>query len=444
MPTIIKNYRNSFIDVTNDEIRMLMDPWVSTANVGSWAASKNGDKYILNSIKKREIDYIYISHLHTDHFDSKFLKKIRNNQKKKIKIIIKKFNDNRLKNQILLNGFQESEILDIPEFEIFYLGENSKMIILPQMSTSNTKNEYINYDLDTSCVFIDENVALYNQVDNPYSEKDLKFIIKKLQKKIQTNFDLAFIPYCAASEYPQSFINLKRLSEKNKLIDFAIKHFLSIARNTGAKNVIPAGGTYLLDNIFSSLNKFLAVPKFNRVNEIYKLSKNRFKLIDPEKFFFIAEKKIIKLQKINFKKNFQSIIVKSKNNIEYNKIEVSFSKKKIIRIIKKLEENIPSFRKNLYDMTKTAIEIHVWPKQPILINNLLKHQAPISHKIIFNKEKKIKLKIHLYYKLLLSIIYGKVSWNSVANHCLYEREPNIYDPDAVFWMNFYKFLNKKI
>ena len=86
MPTIIKNYRNSFIDVINDEIRMLMDPWVSTANVGSWAASKNGDKYILNSIKKRDIDYIYISHLHTDHFDSKFLKKIRNNQKKNLKL----------------------------------------------------------------------------------------------------------------------------------------------------------------------------------------------------------------------------------------------------------------------------------------------------------------------------------------------------------------------
>jgi L-ascorbate metabolism protein UlaG (beta-lactamase superfamily) len=306
MPTVIKNYRNSFIEVVNEEMRLLMDPWVSTANAGSWAASKEGDKYILNSIKKREIDYIYISHLHTDHFDLKFLNKIRSNQKKRFKIIIKKFKDNRLKNQIFSNGFQESEILDIPEFEIFYLGDNSKIIILPQMSSSNTKNEYINYDLDTSCVFIDENVALYNQVDNPYSVKDLKFIIKKLQKKIQTNFDLAFIPYCAASEYPQSFINLKRLNEKNRLIDFRIKQFLSIARNIEAKNIIPAGGTYLLDNIFSSLNKFLAIPKFNKVNEIYKISKNRFNLINPEKFFFVAEKKIIKfikLERFNLKIN---------------------------------------------------------------------------------------------------------------------------------------------
>jgi hypothetical protein len=45
----------------------------------------------------------------------------------------------------------------------------------------------------------------------------------------------------------------------------------------------------------------------------------------------------------------------------------------------------------------------------------------------------------MYYKLLLGIIHNLVSWNEVQNHCLYERKPNIYDPDSVFWMNLYKF-----
>ena len=40
MATVVKNYRNSFIEVINEEIRILMDPWVTTANEGSWAASK--------------------------------------------------------------------------------------------------------------------------------------------------------------------------------------------------------------------------------------------------------------------------------------------------------------------------------------------------------------------------------------------------------------------
>ena len=253
-------------------------------------------------------------------------------------------------------------------------------------------------------------------------------------------FRISFCPTSHASR------QRKRLKEKNKVIDLSVKKFLSIAKNITVKNVIPAGGTYLLDSIFSNLNKFLAIPNYSTVNKIYKRSKSRFKLINPEKFFFIAEKNKIKLAKNNFKKNFQSAITKSENNIEYNKIKVKFSKNKIIKIIKKLEENIPSFRKNLYDSLKTEIELNVWSKQPVLIKNLLKLPPPISHKIIFKKEKKrgIKLKIHIYYKVLLSIIYGKVSWNNVQNHCLYERKPNIYEPDVIFWMNFYKFINKKI
>ena len=132
MSTVIKHYRNSFIDITNDKIRILMDPWLYTANEGSWAASKNGDNYIFDSLKNKKVDYIYISHLHTDHFDLKFLKKLKKKQKKNFKIIIKKFKDNRLKNTLISNGFISKDIIDIPEYEIYKLKDQAKIIILPQ------------------------------------------------------------------------------------------------------------------------------------------------------------------------------------------------------------------------------------------------------------------------------------------------------------------------
>ena len=114
-------------------------------------------------------------------------------------------------------------------------------------------------------------------------------------------------------------------------------------------------------------------------------------------------------------------------------------KKKINDVLKKLESGMPDFKKILYDKTKTEIKINVWPTQPILINNLQNKKPYLEHKIIFKKKKKIKLKIHIYYKLLLGIVNNSISWNEVQNHCLYERRPNVYDPDAVFWMNLYKF-----
>ena len=142
MSTVIKHYRNSFIDITSDKIRILMDPWLYTANEGSWAASKNGDNYIFDSLKTKKVDYIYISHLHTDHLDLKFLKKLKKKQKKNFKIIIKKFKDNRLKNTLISNGFISKDIIDVPEYEIYKLKDQAKIIILPQVSSQSQQGPF--------------------------------------------------------------------------------------------------------------------------------------------------------------------------------------------------------------------------------------------------------------------------------------------------------------
>ena len=49
MTTTIKHYRNSFLDIENKDLRLLIDPWLNTANEGSWAGSKSGDKLIFKS-----------------------------------------------------------------------------------------------------------------------------------------------------------------------------------------------------------------------------------------------------------------------------------------------------------------------------------------------------------------------------------------------------------
>ncbi len=440
MTTTIKHYRNSFLDIENKDLRLLIDPWLNTANEGSWAGSKSGDKLIFKSLNNKEVDFIYISHLHTDHFDQKFLIDLKKNQKKKFKFIIKRFKDNRLKNYIINCGFKKEFIIDLDEFEILNLNKKSKFVILPQESSSNTPSHYIKYDLDTSCVFIDENVRLYNQVDNPYSLADIKRVMKKLKKKIDIKFDLAFIPYCAASEYPQSFINLNRIKEKNNIISSRLKKFINIGKNINCKTVIPAGGSYLLDNIFSNLNKYLAVPNFKTIKNIFEKNKPKnFSIVDTNKFYFLANKHTIKLKENFYSDQFKSKLSSNKKNISYNKIKDNFSLKKIQETLMTLEKNMPDFKKNLYDKTASEIEMNIWPRQPVLIKNLKKKDADLKHKVFFNKRKKRKLKIHIYYKLLLGVINNKVSWNEVQNHCLYERQPNIYDPDTVMWLNLYKF-----
>jgi len=441
MSTTIKNHRNSFVDIQNEELRILMDPWINTANEGSWAGS-NGLKYIIKTLKKKPVDYMYISHLHTDHFDYKFLKDLKKYQKKKFNIIIKKFKDNRLKNKIKSEGFRD--IIDLEEYKILRLGKFSNFLILPQISASNTPNAYINYDLDTSCIFQDKNVNLYKQVDNAYSEQDIKSVLKELKKKkIDINFDLCFVPYCAASEYPQSFLKIDRKKEKDKITNQRLKKFFHLSGVLKCKNVIPAGGSYKLDSIFHKLNKFLAIPSFDEIKKKMIFNKiNTFNIYNSKKNFYLFNKKKLELVVNDSKDYFKNKISLSTKNITYFSSKDQFNKKKIKQKLEILDKNLIEFKKSLYRKTNSKIKFVIWKMHPLQIKNMVRNRNSIEHNVLekeIQKNDKNLLKIHIFYKALLSIIENKCSWNEIQNHCFFEREPNIYDPDTVFWINLYKF-----
>ena len=302
MTTKVYHYRNSFIDIQTENTRILMDPWVNPANLGAWAGC-DGARFIHKSQEINQVEYIYISHLHSDHYDEKFLKDMQKKQKKKIKFIIKKFRDGRLKEKLNNAGFK-GNIIEVLDYKKFKLNENEYLVILPQISASRTKNKLINYDLDTSCVFVNNDVALFNQVDNPYNQKNLKDVMKKLKKlNIPKKFDISFMPYCAASEYPQAYINLNRTKEKEKVIKRLFNLFFDLTKEIKTKAIVPAGGTYNLSLCYSRLNKYIAVPSNNDVEKMFLNKKVRTsKIYNNNKNYFIFNKHKIKLEKNFYKK----------------------------------------------------------------------------------------------------------------------------------------------
>ena len=86
-------------------VKILFDPWLIDGEYyGSWASYptvKDLDFGILD-----DIDYIYISHIHPDHFSRLTLSKID----KSIPILIHKFPAPFLKNNIERLGFSVTEI----------------------------------------------------------------------------------------------------------------------------------------------------------------------------------------------------------------------------------------------------------------------------------------------------------------------------------------------
>ena len=90
---IINHINNSFFLLKKNKVNIVFDPWIGEMpDTSTWSyPNTSGNKSILNKINP---ELIYISHLHSDHYDEQVLKKYR---KKKTKILIKKFPDQRLK-----------------------------------------------------------------------------------------------------------------------------------------------------------------------------------------------------------------------------------------------------------------------------------------------------------------------------------------------------------
>lgn len=439
--TTVKHYRNSFLDIYNSEIRIWMDPWINTAFSGIWAGCKSLN-FLKNELKKKPLDFIYLSHLHTDHFDIKLLLKLIKLNKKPIKFLVKEFKDRRLVNILVKNNINLNNIIEIKPYKIFNLSKTSKIILLPQISNSYTfSKKIISYDLDTSCIFYDNNIKIFNQVDNPYSVNDLKKILKKLKQiKFNASFDLSFLSYCGSSEYPFAYLNLNKKKEKDKLIKSQLDLFKKKIAIIESKFFIPAGGTYALDNIFNKLNRYLPIPKFKKI--LLSINKpDKKKIINTNKFYFISKNNKIQKYRSVFSKYFISSISNNVKNLDYNNIiNFKFNKKKIKNFINNLENNLSMDLKKKYNKLKTQIYLNIYDVQPLKIKNLKKYNKMISHKIIFSKHNKklIHLNIYFYYKAFLAFSLGKISFNNLQQHFLYKRNPNIYEPDALFFLNFYR------
>ena len=104
---IIKHINNSFFEITSERrFKLICDPWIGgMKDTGTWSyPNLSSNKNILNKLKP---DLVYISHLHSDHYDENIIKNLKNKKKKKTKFIVKKFRDQRLKNKIESLGIKK-------------------------------------------------------------------------------------------------------------------------------------------------------------------------------------------------------------------------------------------------------------------------------------------------------------------------------------------------
>ena len=106
-------YHNSAaVLIQNNDTKVLVDPWFLNGEYfGAWGIYP---PYDFKPEEFDDVDYIYISHIHPDHFSSKTLSKLN----KKIPVLIHNFQEKFLKHNIENLGFKVIELQNNKKMEL--------------------------------------------------------------------------------------------------------------------------------------------------------------------------------------------------------------------------------------------------------------------------------------------------------------------------------------
>jgi UDP-MurNAc hydroxylase len=433
----ITHLSNSFILIESQNVKICCDPWVGRANYGGWHSFPEYEKSeLINYVK--DCDIVYISHLHDDHLDTKFLKESGLYDKK---FIIKKFQYNTLYNR--LKSIGANQIYELEPFD-FFTYNGLKMSILPQMATNSSElDEDVEYDLDTSFIVADQDTVFFNQVDNPYSISD--YI--ELSKWIESNYGkitISALMAGAASEYPQAFLNINRLSEKDRIIKSELNRLVNVLQILKPIYYFAAGGTYFIPGNLYKLNSFLSLPNSEQIKnelDINNIS-TIFLELEGGKSITIdsSNKSFLSASMQNISNDVNISIDNHKNDLYDYEVEVNdIAFNSLVELFSKAKINWENELINKQIKIEQDLEFVVYNQMQLNDDLVTVSEEPVGVlKLRSNlEESKGLLKIHIDIRSIYLCLIRKKVWNgTIGALCLFERTPNIFYPSVTFSLNY--------
>jgi UDP-MurNAc hydroxylase len=230
----IQFVNHASVIITTNDAKILSDPWFfGGAFNDSWSLLPKANQ---DEINLDEIDYLFISHEHPDHFHFPTLKSLPDSFKKRVKILFQKNNSDKmieafkklgLNEIILLTNRENKKITPTTTVEIYQIGSMDSSLIV---SSNNEVIVNIN-DCEANsadCKYIKNKYKKINVVLNQFSMAgyegfpDFEFYLKrnaqrKLDQLIENHIDLdadVTIPFasnvyfsCEDNKYVNQFSN---------------------------------------------------------------------------------------------------------------------------------------------------------------------------------------------------------------------------------------------
>jgi UDP-MurNAc hydroxylase len=236
---------------------ILCDPWVNPgAFLGSWFQWPPLPANFENELLSEPCNGIYISHLHPDHYDPKFLAKYTRINPN-VPVYIAEFAHSWLKRSVSAVVDPRSSVIEIPALGTVEIDSGFTLKVFaadtcnPKVCGTNIpcQTEPKLRGIDSIGVFRGDGLTVLNANDG---------MGVQLVSRIAANVgkvDLIMGHYGGASPFPQCFPEVSNKAEAGmKVVEATCKMLISAAEAVEAKKIMPFAGQYILGGKLTHLN----------------------------------------------------------------------------------------------------------------------------------------------------------------------------------------------
>ena len=403
--------------------QVLCDPWIVDGVFnGSWChypKLKTTNKDIEN------VDAIYISHLHPDHFDERNF-----DFRKDIPLIVLDHGPNFLIKKLTFLGY--TNLIKIKNNETINYRE-FKITMFSPFAKHNFHDAKIGNLIDSAMLISCDEITALNANDNTPSIET--------SRALKANYgpiSLAMINYNAAGPYPSCFDNSKeseKLIEHHRILERNFTHLKKITEVMGPKFLLPFAGSYVLGGDLHYKNNYLGTTTWDNCAKW--LRKNNIK---PTKVVLLRENDLLNIENgISSKRYIPIDEIKMKNyiNKKLSKIKYPYQL-----------EPFPDKKEILVDVEQASISMNIRMERMgikstfnVILNIFnTKYQIyPTFKQIIASDSFKKKLECSCDERLLRNILDRKSHWNNaeIGAHISFIRIPNNYEPDLHTGLQFF-------
>ncbi len=261
----VTNIASSTVIISSNGFNILCDPWLFDGEYyGSWYHYPPLD--IRDSVFNA-IDYIYLSHIHPDHFSRQTFSYLD----KKIPVLIHRYETPFLRRNLELMGFSVFELDNGSRFSFnenffieIYAADNCNPELCGKFFGCGVlEAKFGSTQIDSLAVFGDQDHTILNLNDCPFElTKDTINFVKNKYNKV----DLLLVGYAGAGPFPQCFnldeedLQVAAFNKQKSFINQA-KDFINLVK---PNYYMPFAGTYVLGGKLAVKNDIRGVPDIFR------------------------------------------------------------------------------------------------------------------------------------------------------------------------------------